>query len=74
MSLEGDQQYFVAYDYDNNYIVAEPVQNLQDATVIEAFEKIFTDMEERGHKPVFNVTDNQATVPLKEYLKKKGCK
>ena len=29
VSLEGNQYYFVAYDYDTNAIFAEPLQNLQ---------------------------------------------
>ena len=74
VSLEGNQYFFVVYDYDTNAIFAEPVQNLQDATIIEAFDKIFTELVEKGHKPQFNVIDNQAVKPLKAYLNKQECK
>ena len=42
MSLDGKQYFFVAYDYDTNYIFALPIANVQDKTIIETFDKIFT--------------------------------
>ena len=74
LSLDGHQYYFVAYDYDTNYIYAIPIKDVTDKSIIEAFNTVFTDLKERGYKPTFNVTDNQATRPLKEYLKQEDCK
>ena len=74
MSLDGNQYYFVAYSYDNNYIFAVLIPDLKDDTIIKAFDGIFTELEEKRHKPTFNVTENQATAPLKAYLKSKDCK
>ena len=74
MSLEGNQYYFVAYDYDTNAIFAIPIKNLKDESIIAAFDEIFTDLTTKGYKPQFNVTDNQATTPLKKYLDKEDCK
>ena len=74
MSLEGNQYYLVVYDYDNNYIDAVPVSDLKDTTIVETIKDIFEKMEEKGHRPRFNVTDNQAARPLKTYLKSKDCK
>ena len=73
-SLENMQAYFVAYAYDTNYIFAEPVPNFKDKTVIAAFEGIFNELKEKGYTPTLNVTDNQATKPIKAFLKKEGCK
>ena len=73
-SLEGMQAFFIAYDYDTNAIFAIPTKDLKDATIIEAFEQVFNELEEAGYKPKFNVTDNQATKPIKEFLKTKNCK
>ena len=73
VSLEGNQYYFVAYDYDTNAIFAIPIKDLKDDTIIAAFDEIFKDLTEKGYKPQFNVTDNQATTPLKAYLKKEDC-
>ena len=42
MSLDGKQYFFVAYDYDTNYIFAPPIANVQDKTIIEVFDKICT--------------------------------
>ena len=63
----------MAYDYDTNAIFAIPIKDLKDDTIITAFDEIFKDLTEKGYKPQFNVTDNQATTPLKEYLKKEDC-
>ena len=42
MSLDGKPYLFVAYDYNTNYIFALPIANVQDKTIIEAFDKVFT--------------------------------
>ena len=47
MSLDGKQYCFVAYDYDTNYIFALPIANVQDKTIIKAFDKIFTKLTEK---------------------------
>ena len=74
ISLKRKQYYIVAYDYNNNYINAVPVSDLKDATIVDTIKTIFETMEEKGHRPCFNVTDNQAAKPLKAYLKTKDCK
>ena len=57
-----------------NVIFAIPTKDLKDDTVIEAFEQVFNELESKGHKPKFNVTDNQATKPIKKFLQTKECK
>ena len=74
LSLDGNQYYFEAYAYDPNYIFAIPIRNVKDETIIEAFDQVFQDLKERGFKPSFNVTDNQATKPIKAYLKNENAK
>ena len=73
-SIDGNQYYYVAYDYDTNYVHTVPVKDLAGATIIKTFAKIFTKMEQQGHKPRLNITDNQAVAPLKRYLAQKNCK
>ena len=73
-SLEGMQYFFVAYDYDTNYIFANPIDNLKDEAIIEAFESVFNELKNKGYKPTFNVTDNQCTKPIKAFLEKEECK
>ena len=74
MSLDGHQYYIVAYDSDNNFIEAKEVSNLNDETIAETVQRIFDKMEAHGHRPLTNVTDNQAAQPLKAFLKTKECK
>eukprot|EP00804_Cyclotella_cryptica_P029536 CCRYP_020583-RA/>CCRYP_020583-RA protein AED:0.35 eAED:0.26 QI:0/-1/0/1/-1/1/1/0/1386 len=68
VTLEGNQYYFIAYAYDLNYIFAIPIPNLRDETILKAFDEVFQTLKSKGFKPAFNVTDNQAAVPIKTYL------
>jgi hypothetical protein len=72
VTLEGHQYYFVAYAYDPNNIFAIAMRNVKDESILEAFDRVFQELKEKGFKPEFNVTDNQATQPIKEYLKKEN--
>ena len=47
-SLDGFQYYFVAYDYDTNYIFAIPIKDVTDETIIKAFDGVFTMLTEKG--------------------------
>ena len=38
------------------------------------YDKIFTELREKGHRPTFNVTDNQVVTPLKKYLRAQNCR
>ena len=73
VSLDGNQCYFVAYDYDNNYIFAEPIPNLKSETIVGALRKTFENLITLGHKLMINITNNQAVRPVKEYLRTQGC-
>ena len=55
----------MAYDYDTNYIFAIPIKNVTDDTIMVAFKEVFQQLKDKGHKPTFNVTYNQATKPIK---------
>ena len=71
-SINGYQYYFVAYDYDRNYIFPVPIKDVMDASIIEVFQQVFEELKAKGCKPTFNVTDNQATRPLKNSYKLKN--
>ena len=60
ISLNRHQYVFVAYDYDTNYIFAEPIANVTDASIVTTFNNMFTELTEKGFMPKFNVPDNQA--------------
>eukprot|EP00804_Cyclotella_cryptica_P017050 CCRYP_003285-RA/>CCRYP_003285-RA protein AED:0.19 eAED:0.21 QI:0/0/0/1/1/1/2/0/900 len=72
--LEGNQYYFVAYAYNPNYIYATPLLNLRDESIMTAFDNIFQDLKAKGYKLTFNITDNQATTPIKAYWANEDCK
>ena len=47
-SLDGNQTYLIAYDYNTNYIFAIPMASQSDEHIIAAFEQVFTQLEEQG--------------------------
>ena len=73
-SLENMHAYCIAYDYDTNTKFAEPCLDFKNDTIIAAFEEIFKELKAKGYTPKFNLTDNQAIAPIKEFLKTQGCK
>ena len=73
-SLEGNQYYYVAYDYNHNYIFANPILDVKDDTIINAMPNIFTGLEEKGFTPKLNIIDNQVALKIKTYLTTKKCK
>ena len=73
-SLEDMKAYFVTYNYATNNIFALPVPNFKKGTAITDFEEICNKLRDKEHTPTFYVTDNQATMPIKGFLKNKGCK
>ena len=42
MSLDGHQCYFIAYDYDSNYIFEIPMKDVTEDSIIEDFDQVFT--------------------------------
>ena len=72
-SIDGHQYFFIAYDYDTNYIFAIPIKDVTDNSIMVAFESVFNELKEKGYTPTFNVTDNQATKPIKKFLKTENC-
>jgi len=57
-SLNGNQYYFVAYDYDTNYIFAIPIKDQTEASIVGGFEEVFSSLKKKGFKPQFNGMDN----------------
>ena len=41
MSICTNQYYFIAYDYDTNYIFTEPITDIKYETISRAFQRIF---------------------------------
>ena len=64
----------VAYHYDANTILAQPLKNRQAASITEAWEKINACFEFAAVKPSTCILDNEASQDLKTALNKKGIK
>ena len=63
----------MAYDYTLNALLVRPTKDLESATIIEAFDSIFTELKTKGFKPQLIITDNQAVAALKDYLATEHC-
>ena len=61
ISLNGHQYFFIAYSYDSNHISEKFIRNFIYTTIIKLFDDIFTELDNKGYKPRFNVTYNQGT-------------
>ena len=68
MSLDGHQYYIVAYDYDNNFIEAKEVSDLKDETIVETVQKVFDEMEARGHPQAVAECYRQPSSPANESI------
>ena len=53
--------------------ISKPIRNVIDTTIVEAFDEISTQMENKGYNPIFNVTYNQPTGALNDYMKREYC-
>ena len=59
---------FVSYDYDANTTFGKPCPDFKDNTITVVFKEVFNKLKAKGYAPRFNVTDNQATSPIKVFL------
>ena len=69
-SIEGYTCFFILYDWTTNAILATPIKDAKDESMVAAFKKNIEYLEERGFKPSFNIIDNVASKAIREYLKK----
>ena len=60
-SIEGYTAFFILYDWTTNEILATPIKDTADESMVAAFKENIEYLEERGFKPVFNVIDNIAS-------------
>ena len=68
-SIEGYTAFFILYDWTTNAILATPVKDTTDESMVAAFKENIEYLEERGFKPVFNVIDNISSKAIRAYLK-----
>eukprot|EP00957_Ditylum_brightwellii_P198252 15106312-Ditylum_brightwellii.AAC.1 len=70
----GNKYVLIAYDYDSNAILAIPVPNRSDPTIIKAVSYIYDYLTNSGFKPALNVLDSEVPAAVKCCLIKTGAK
>ena len=73
-SDQGNEYVLVAYYYDANAILAQPLKNRQAASITKAWEKINANFEFAAVKPATCIIDNEASHDLKTALSKNDIK
>merc|ERR1712155_17519 len=59
---------FIPYDWTSNAILAEPIENAQDETMVRVFKEQIKYLTKRGFKPSFNIINNVASKAVQAYL------
>ena len=67
-STSGNQYILVAYHWDANAILAEPIKNRKSATILKAWQKINSSFLKSGHPPNIYIMDNEASGELKQAM------
>ncbi|KAL7503111.1 hypothetical protein ACHAXN_000960 [Cyclotella atomus] len=65
-SMENNQYVFVAYDYTTNATLVRAIKDRQSATIVDAFDNVFSYLANKGFKPEFNVLNNKASGTITE--------
>ena len=73
-SLDGMVSVFILYDWTSNVILAEPVANTKDKTLVATFKDKGEYLAKRSFKPAFNILDNVASKEVRAYLKSEDIK
>jgi hypothetical protein len=69
MSLEGNVCFLVVYHYESNAILALPIDNFADDTILATYQQQFELLKSKGNKITkVNVMDNQTNKVIKKYL------
>ena len=70
-SFEGISYIFVAYVYKLNAILLCPMKSRKDGIMIAAFTRIYSNLEEIGHKPTLHVLNNECSRSVHIFFKSK---
>jgi hypothetical protein len=64
-SSQGNNYILVAYDYDSNVIITEPLKNRQGTEILRAYTKIIDYLQTRGFKPDHHWLDNETSQAMR---------
>ena len=67
-SSSGNTQLLVMYDYDSNYIHAEPMKSKSAAEILAAYKRAHAVLTAAGLRPKLQRLDNEASTILKQFM------
>ena len=73
-SVNGNTAIFILYDWASNAILANPIKDAKNYTMVEAFTKNVKYLSACGVKPEYNIMDNVASKEIRNYLSKDKIK
>jgi hypothetical protein len=68
----GNQYILVVYEYDGNFIHAEPMVDRKGPSIIAAYKQAVSLFESRGFKPLLQQLDNEASSALQSLMDDNG--
>ena len=63
-SVRGNKLLYIAYSYDANGILWEPIKSKNDIEMSRVFKTVYEKLEKRGIKPKFHIMDNEASITV----------
>jgi hypothetical protein len=67
-SSTGNNYLMILYDYDSNFIFAQPMKNRQAETIVAAYASLHARLCKAGLKPRLQRLDNECSTLLKDYM------
>ena len=67
-SKSGNNYLLILYDYDSNYIHAEPIKNRSASEILRAYQRAHKVLVNAGLRPKLQRLDNECSTLLKDYM------
>ena len=71
-STSGMKYLMILYDYDSNYIAAEPIPSRTQFQLLKAYQNLVKKLQFRGMKPKLQRLDNETSRLLQDEMDKTG--
>ena len=69
-SARGNKLLYIAYSYDANGILWEPMKSKNDSDMSRVFKTVYDKLEKRGINPKFHIMDNKASSTVMSWLER----
>ena len=70
ISERGNKLLYIAYSYDANGILWEPMKSKNGSEMSRVFKTVYDKLEKRGIKPKLHIMDNEASSTVMSWLKR----